>query len=343
MQTIEAMHDKPGAPLAYRHPAHTETLGDFDVRATLGAGQHNPAPQRQRLRARMAPSPTLERVALAVAEHQLGHPCAPLSHRCLPSSSMTTTGTRPRTPKFLTAHETPTQITRRAEPVNASTRPIRRSARDRVGQAPVTERAVPPLAGSCPPTPADGCATPRVMPSAAAHVARAWRDRPRCGCSRPFTPGPLPCPTSAWTTRTWPDAIRRTSARLRTNRLDVRRQRHRHPARRRVPQPDRRRRRPCAFQHLHRRQQPAPPSVPTRLTAGAVAAAGTGAPGGSVSGSSRLVVTPPRRAARAGPGMGAGLPRGARLAAARRCGRRRCCRACGSVRRGRSGAGRRRR
>jgi hypothetical protein len=112
MQTIEPMHDKPGAPLAYRHPAHTETLGDFDVRATLGAGQHNPAPQRQRLRARMAPSPTLERVALAVAEHQLGHPCAPLSHRCLPSSSMTTTGTRPLTPKFLTAHETPTQVTR---------------------------------------------------------------------------------------------------------------------------------------------------------------------------------------------------------------------------------------
>jgi hypothetical protein len=57
-------------------------------------------------------TPTLERVALAVAEHQLGHPCAPLSHRCVPSSSMTTTRTRPRTPKFQTAHETPTQVTR---------------------------------------------------------------------------------------------------------------------------------------------------------------------------------------------------------------------------------------
>src|ERR687892_1625246 len=68
-----------------------------------------------------------------------------------------------------------------------ASRPIRQSARDRVGQAPVTERAVPPLAGSCPPKPVERLVW---WPGPAPHVCDrgGGEERPTTKHSPNFSP-----------------------------------------------------------------------------------------------------------------------------------------------------------
>jgi hypothetical protein len=46
-QTVQAVLQEPGTPLAHRHPVTPELLGDRGVRPTLGTRQDNLRPQRQ--------------------------------------------------------------------------------------------------------------------------------------------------------------------------------------------------------------------------------------------------------------------------------------------------------
>ena len=55
-------------------------------RRAVGRGQHDPAPQRQRLTGRRASSPPLQRLTLVIAQHDLRCRSSSSSHRCLPSS-----------------------------------------------------------------------------------------------------------------------------------------------------------------------------------------------------------------------------------------------------------------
>jgi hypothetical protein len=72
-------------PLAHRRGATAQLSGDLDVRTTFGRREHDPAPQRQRLRRLRAPSPPLEHLALIVAQdHRSGRSptsCHPSPHR----------------------------------------------------------------------------------------------------------------------------------------------------------------------------------------------------------------------------------------------------------------------
>src|SRR5215211_1825105 len=91
VQAIDAPLSEPCPPLADRRRMTPQLGPDLLVRRALGSGQHDPAPQRQRLRALRPSSPPLEHLTLLVAQHDLSRRPSPLSHQCLPSSPMTTT------------------------------------------------------------------------------------------------------------------------------------------------------------------------------------------------------------------------------------------------------------
>ena len=69
-----------GRPRAYKlrnlglghcRPGDAQPLGDLGVGGAIGAGQHDAAPQRQRLRRRVSAPPTLQRLALIGAQADL--------------------------------------------------------------------------------------------------------------------------------------------------------------------------------------------------------------------------------------------------------------------------------
>src|SRR5215204_1585014 len=118
MEPVEAAFDEPSTPLADRRPMHTETRRDLDIAAALRAGQHDAAPQRQRLRRGMPSSPPRQRFRLVVIEDQR---CLRTSRRChdrLPSS-LTTEPNAANPPKFLYAKQLTTQVTRPQRPRRA--------------------------------------------------------------------------------------------------------------------------------------------------------------------------------------------------------------------------------
>ncbi len=97
VETVQAIGEEPTTPLAHRVRIEAELLRDLDDMAALGAGKDDPTPQRQRLGALWSTSPTLERLALVVAEHHWFENRPP--HRCL-QSSLTKGTTRANWTKF---------------------------------------------------------------------------------------------------------------------------------------------------------------------------------------------------------------------------------------------------
>jgi hypothetical protein len=82
----------------------------FDVAAAFCAREHDPAAQRQGLRALRSACPPFERFALVVAQFKRRCPgTGPCSHLCLPSL-LTTMGTRLGGRKFLLANEFLTHV-----------------------------------------------------------------------------------------------------------------------------------------------------------------------------------------------------------------------------------------
>ena len=79
-QPFETLGGEAAPPLAHRGRMYPLAGGHLAVGGSLGAGQHNPRPLRQRLGRRVAPYPTLQRLAFGVA--QLDGRCrsSPLSH-----------------------------------------------------------------------------------------------------------------------------------------------------------------------------------------------------------------------------------------------------------------------
>ena len=69
-QPVQAALDEPGPPLADHLGRDPELLGDRGVRPTLGAGQHDPRPHRQRLRRGAPPRPPLQLLALINGQFQ---------------------------------------------------------------------------------------------------------------------------------------------------------------------------------------------------------------------------------------------------------------------------------
>jgi hypothetical protein len=71
MQTVEATPSEPAAPLANRRAAAAQPRRDLLARLAVGRRQHDPAAQRQRLRALRTPRPALQHLPLLVAQHNL--------------------------------------------------------------------------------------------------------------------------------------------------------------------------------------------------------------------------------------------------------------------------------
>ena len=90
--------DEPGPPLAHRRRAAPQLGGDVLVRLALRGGQHDPAPQRQRLRALRAsrPPPSVSRSSSLSTIRAVGRPRRAIA----PPSSPTTTTTRHTNRKF---------------------------------------------------------------------------------------------------------------------------------------------------------------------------------------------------------------------------------------------------
>src|SRR3954449_10914864 len=97
MEAVEPAVDEAPTPLAHRAPTNPRSLGDLDVVPALRARQHDPAPQRQRLRCARTPRPTLKRCPLLATQDQrrLGTTCC--SHAGLPSSLTMTPNAAPTT------------------------------------------------------------------------------------------------------------------------------------------------------------------------------------------------------------------------------------------------------
>ena len=67
-QPLKPVLHKPGPPLADGDLVDPQQLGDRGVGVTLGAGQHDPRPQRQLLRRLRPTSPPLQRLPLLIGE-----------------------------------------------------------------------------------------------------------------------------------------------------------------------------------------------------------------------------------------------------------------------------------
>ena len=83
------------APLAHRRPATPATRRDLLVGRPVRARQHDPAPQRQRLRRLRPPRPTLQRLPLLIGQHQLGLRAPSPRHH--PTPTLRSTNFRRRT------------------------------------------------------------------------------------------------------------------------------------------------------------------------------------------------------------------------------------------------------
>jgi len=86
---VEAVQARTGkAPPPAPHPlgGAAQPSRDLLARLAIGGAQHDPAAQRQRLRALGPAGPALGHLALLVADHDL---CS-LRHDCLPSSRLLT-------------------------------------------------------------------------------------------------------------------------------------------------------------------------------------------------------------------------------------------------------------
>ena len=89
-EPLEAALSEPRAPLRHRRRVTPQICRDLIVGAALGRGQHDPAPQRQRLRRLRPPRPPLQHLALLAAQlHSHRRPSPPRAHR-RPRSSSTT-------------------------------------------------------------------------------------------------------------------------------------------------------------------------------------------------------------------------------------------------------------
>jgi hypothetical protein len=97
VQPIQPLASESPAPLADRVFAAAQPRRDLDTRLTLSRRQHDPATQRERLRARRTPSPTLQHLPLLISQHHVRK----RRHLGLQSSLITTT-------KFDTTHTVPT-------------------------------------------------------------------------------------------------------------------------------------------------------------------------------------------------------------------------------------------
>src|SRR6266511_3090904 len=87
-QPGQPARDEPGPPLGDRLGPNPELGGDRLVRRALGAGQHDPTPQRQRLRRFRPPRPAHQRLALLIGQHQWHLGTTSLSHsRTIPDYS----------------------------------------------------------------------------------------------------------------------------------------------------------------------------------------------------------------------------------------------------------------
>src|SRR6266542_1056369 len=87
-QPGQPARDEPGPPLGDRLGPNPQLGGDRLVRRALGAGQHDPTPQRQRLRRFRPPRPAHQRLALLIGQHQWHLGTTSLSHsRTIPDYS----------------------------------------------------------------------------------------------------------------------------------------------------------------------------------------------------------------------------------------------------------------
>src|SRR5947209_7579151 len=71
VKTVKTAASETTAPLTDRVGAATEASRDLLARRTIGGSQHDPAAQRQRLRARRTARPAHEHLPLLVAHHDL--------------------------------------------------------------------------------------------------------------------------------------------------------------------------------------------------------------------------------------------------------------------------------
>jgi hypothetical protein len=86
MQPIDPAGREAPAPTTDRRRAAAQSGGDVLARLAIGGSQHDPAAQRQRLRAGRAARPALKDLPLLLGEYDL----STRRHSGLQSSSMTT-------------------------------------------------------------------------------------------------------------------------------------------------------------------------------------------------------------------------------------------------------------
>ena len=96
-QPVDAGLDPAAPPLAHRRRATTQPLRDRGIGCPLSRGQHDPCSQRQRLRHRVSPGPTLQHLPVLAADldHRWRPPAPPARHRlvaCVPQPCHATLG-----------------------------------------------------------------------------------------------------------------------------------------------------------------------------------------------------------------------------------------------------------
>jgi len=80
-QTVQAILDKTPAPLANGRLVHLKAGGNLLVLCALGAGKHDPSPQRERLSRIAADRQRTQLSAFRLTQHQIRQP--PARHRPL--------------------------------------------------------------------------------------------------------------------------------------------------------------------------------------------------------------------------------------------------------------------
>jgi hypothetical protein len=83
-QAFQPVGGEPVTPLRDRDPVTARLRRDRGVRPTLRTGQHDPRPQRQRLRRRRPPRPPLQRLPLLLGQHDRDRRPSHTSHHQAP-------------------------------------------------------------------------------------------------------------------------------------------------------------------------------------------------------------------------------------------------------------------
>ena len=92
VQAVQPPLGETGPPFTHRCGATAQPAGDRRIRLALGAAEHDPAAQRQRLRALRPARPPLQRLPLLCTEHHTRRRTPSLRHHSRLPSSLLTTG-----------------------------------------------------------------------------------------------------------------------------------------------------------------------------------------------------------------------------------------------------------